>query len=423
MQYHMSPADGSSAPFLLSMSFLTGQEQCEDAWMEEEEEEGWSCEEEGCDCWQEDFRAGDERKRENEALYPRTLAQIPHGTGNCPTNHSSRVLHHPSFQAYYSAVALHQGLPTPDMDKRKELGFTFNCADYFYSDPLMSPGHRTYNCLSPGTQKIFSCFSLDTPPPIMAPCESPAAPASSHKSPPAAPASSYKSPAAAPASSYKSPPAAPASSHKSPAAAPASSHKSPAAAPASSYKSPPAAPASSYKSPPAAPTSSHKSPPAAPASSHKSPPAAPASSHKSPPTAPASSHKSPPAAPASSHKSPPAAPASSHKSPPAAPASSHKSPPTAPASSHKSPPAAPLAPIGSSHMDTRGRTPPLEKCQWPPLCEESEMENQELEPPSPGGDISTFPQCSPSEADAVCALLSLSGSCPPPAGQSWGPRH
>uniref|UniRef100_A0A1B8XWG1 Uncharacterized protein n=1 Tax=Xenopus tropicalis TaxID=8364 RepID=A0A1B8XWG1_XENTR len=116
----------------------------------------------------------------------------------------------------------------------------------------MSPGHRTYNCLSPGTQEIFSCFSLNTPAPIMAPCEYLAAP---------------------------------------------------------------------------------------------------------------------------------------------------KASPSAP----------PLALAGSSHTDTRCLSRQYKM---------KEVENQVPESPfPPGGAVSTFPKCSPSEADAVCALLSLSGACPPRSGQ------
>ncbi|XP_031755454.1 uncharacterized protein LOC116409849 isoform X6 [Xenopus tropicalis] len=176
------------------------------SWMEEEEE-GWCCEEEGCGCCQEDFWAPDGGQRTNEPVCASAL--VPPG-------------------------------------------FTLNCADYFYSDPLMSPGHRTYNCLSPGTQEIFSCFSLNTPAPIMAPCEYLAAP---------------------------------------------------------------------------------------------------------------------------------------------------KASPSAP----------PLALAGSSHTDTRCLSPQYKM---------KEVENQVPESPfPPGGAVSTFPKCSPSEADAVCALLSLSGACPPRSGQ------
>ncbi|XP_031755452.1 uncharacterized protein LOC116409849 isoform X4 [Xenopus tropicalis] len=217
------------------------------SWMEEEEE-GWCCEEEGCGCCQEDFWAPDGGQRTNEPVCASAL--VP--PGNCPTNHSSRVLYHPSFQAFCAAVALRQGALTLPMQNRKKEGFTLNCADYFYSDPLMSPGHRTYNCLSPGTQEIFSCFSLNTPAPIMAPCEYLAAP---------------------------------------------------------------------------------------------------------------------------------------------------KASPSAP----------PLALAGSSHTDTRCLSPQYKM---------KEVENQVPESPfPPGGAVSTFPKCSPSEADAVCALLSLSGACPPRSGQ------
>ncbi|KAM4749435.1 uncharacterized protein WCC33_006905 [Rhinophrynus dorsalis] len=101
--------------------------------------------------------------------------------GNYFTSQNTRTLTHPSFEAYYTAVALHQKSATPEMKKKKEEGFNINNGDYFYIDPLLSPGHRVYNCLSPDTQNIFSCFSLNTPPPIMSPCVymSPTAPSRS----------------------------------------------------------------------------------------------------------------------------------------------------------------------------------------------------------------------------------------------------
>ncbi|XP_063302657.1 uncharacterized protein LOC134602088 [Pelobates fuscus] len=88
---------------------------------------------------------------------------------NCPTNHTIRTLHHPSFEAYYAAVAIVQNTESSWLQLRKKEGFSINNGDYFYTDPLQKVGHRVYNCLSPATLDIFSCFRLNTPPPITCP--------------------------------------------------------------------------------------------------------------------------------------------------------------------------------------------------------------------------------------------------------------
>ncbi|KAM4037183.1 histone deacetylase complex subunit SAP25 [Anomaloglossus baeobatrachus] len=97
----------------------------------------------------------------------------PHSDSPWPL--TSRVLFHPSFEAHYAAVAIQQHLETPEMQLRREEGFTANPGEYFYTDPLLSPGHRVYNCLSPGSHSVFGCFRLQTPPPIMASCVFPSA--------------------------------------------------------------------------------------------------------------------------------------------------------------------------------------------------------------------------------------------------------
>ncbi|XP_075061092.1 histone deacetylase complex subunit SAP25 isoform X2 [Mixophyes fleayi] len=91
------------------------------------------------------------------------------------TNHSSenihatRTLYHPTFEAYYAAVAILQASETPGMRSRREEGYSVNNGEYYYTDPLLSAGHRVYNCLSPATQDVFGCLRLMTPPPIMSP--------------------------------------------------------------------------------------------------------------------------------------------------------------------------------------------------------------------------------------------------------------
>ncbi|KAM5171493.1 histone deacetylase complex subunit SAP25 [Mantella aurantiaca] len=86
-----------------------------------------------------------------------------------PVSYHTRTLHHPTFEAYYAAVAALQKAETPQMQIRREQGFFVNSGEYFYTDPLQPPGHRVYNCLSPPTYNMFGSFRLVTPPPIMSP--------------------------------------------------------------------------------------------------------------------------------------------------------------------------------------------------------------------------------------------------------------
>ncbi|XP_069501160.1 histone deacetylase complex subunit SAP25 [Ambystoma mexicanum] len=94
---------------------------------------------------------------------------------------SNRTLSHPSFQSYYTAVALwgsgswnpnkHSAGQATDRIKNKSV-LPIDTCDFFYTDPLMPPGHRVYNCLSSRSQQVFQNFRLATPPPIMSVCES-----------------------------------------------------------------------------------------------------------------------------------------------------------------------------------------------------------------------------------------------------------
>ncbi|XP_069804275.1 histone deacetylase complex subunit SAP25 isoform X2 [Dendropsophus ebraccatus] len=79
-----------------------------------------------------------------------------------------RVLHHPTFEAYYAAVAVYRNLETWEMQQRRQEGITANPGEYFYTDPLLPPGHRVYNCLSSANHSVLGCFRLQAPPPIMA---------------------------------------------------------------------------------------------------------------------------------------------------------------------------------------------------------------------------------------------------------------
>ncbi|XP_066446208.1 histone deacetylase complex subunit SAP25 [Eleutherodactylus coqui] len=56
------------------------------------------------------------------------------------------------------------------MQLRMEEGFPANREEYFYSDPLLAPGRRVYNCLSAASHSVFDWFRLQTPPPIMSSC-------------------------------------------------------------------------------------------------------------------------------------------------------------------------------------------------------------------------------------------------------------
>ncbi|KAM3924062.1 uncharacterized protein RB166_010266 [Leptodactylus fuscus] len=56
------------------------------------------------------------------------------------------------------------------MQQRREEGIPANCGEYFYTDPLLSPGQRVYNCMTPESLEVFRDFRLQTPPPIMSSC-------------------------------------------------------------------------------------------------------------------------------------------------------------------------------------------------------------------------------------------------------------
>ncbi|XP_068128122.1 histone deacetylase complex subunit SAP25 isoform X1 [Hyperolius riggenbachi] len=85
-----------------------------------------------------------------------------------PTSFCNRTLIHPSFDAYYAAAAIRQNCQTPQMQSQREHGYSVNNAGFFYTDPLLPPGLRVYNCLSPAAyHSVFGAFRLVTPPPIM----------------------------------------------------------------------------------------------------------------------------------------------------------------------------------------------------------------------------------------------------------------
>ncbi|XP_063786184.1 histone deacetylase complex subunit SAP25 isoform X2 [Pseudophryne corroboree] len=110
-------------------------------------------------------RSADDDETEDQCS-PSALPSIP-SEENVP---SARTLYHPTFEAYYAAVAILQTSETPEMQKRRQDGFSVNNGEYFYTDPLLPAGHRVYNCLSPATQNVFGCFRLQTPAPIMSSC-------------------------------------------------------------------------------------------------------------------------------------------------------------------------------------------------------------------------------------------------------------
>lgn len=102
---------------------------------------------------------------------------------NLAISHSNRTFSHPSFQSYYTAIALwnfgaKDRVPCKDPAKQSTNGtgklpvLPIDTCDFFFTDPLLPPGHRVYNCLSSRSQQIFKNFRLETPPPIMSVCES-----------------------------------------------------------------------------------------------------------------------------------------------------------------------------------------------------------------------------------------------------------
>ncbi|XP_069071751.1 histone deacetylase complex subunit SAP25 isoform X2 [Pleurodeles waltl] len=101
---------------------------------------------------------------------------------NLAISHSNRTFSHPSFQSYYTAVALwnfgaKENGPCKDPTRPatdgniKQPVLPIDTSDFFFTDPLLPPGHRVYNCLSSRSQQIFKNFRLETPPPIMSVCD------------------------------------------------------------------------------------------------------------------------------------------------------------------------------------------------------------------------------------------------------------
>nr|XP_020655500.1 uncharacterized protein LOC110082370 [Pogona vitticeps] len=90
---------------------------------------------------------------------------------------SSRTLSHPSFQLFYNAVSIHNGSPggQSEPEPKADPPTPIDCSDFFYTDPVMAPGHRIYNWLSSSSQEILHHhLHLNTPAPIMAIRETPA---------------------------------------------------------------------------------------------------------------------------------------------------------------------------------------------------------------------------------------------------------
>ncbi|XP_044847680.1 histone deacetylase complex subunit SAP25 [Mauremys mutica] len=100
------------------------------------------------------------------------------GTGH---SLSTRTLSHPSFYPYY--VALSRSTPgthpVPHGDRPQGSGLQggpaiesglllpISSSEFFYTDPLMPPGHRVYNYLARPSQQVCQSLRLSTPDPIM----------------------------------------------------------------------------------------------------------------------------------------------------------------------------------------------------------------------------------------------------------------
>nr|XP_046237642.1 histone deacetylase complex subunit SAP25-like isoform X7 [Scatophagus argus] len=80
---------------------------------------------------------------------------------------SNRTLHHPSFLPLYMTAdfALHHTV-CDDQPIHPIIP-----AEFFYSDPTMSCGTRIPNIVT--ELRVFDCFQLSTPPPIMSACMAP----------------------------------------------------------------------------------------------------------------------------------------------------------------------------------------------------------------------------------------------------------
>ncbi|XP_071988466.1 histone deacetylase complex subunit SAP25 [Engystomops pustulosus] len=127
-------------------------------------------EEEGDFSGDDDLRSSDETETQTQCNAP-PLYCLRSEVEVTPQHHlTSRVLLHPTFEAHYTAAAIHHNLETTEMRQRRHEGFTANPGEYFYVDPLLSPGQRVYNFLSPSSLHVFGCFRLQAPPPIMSSC-------------------------------------------------------------------------------------------------------------------------------------------------------------------------------------------------------------------------------------------------------------
>ncbi|XP_032367225.1 uncharacterized protein LOC116686341 isoform X2 [Etheostoma spectabile] len=74
---------------------------------------------------------------------------------------SNRTLHHPSFLPVYMATESRH-----HTDCNNQTVQPIIPAEFFYTDPTMSCGRRIPN-------KVFDCFQLNTPPPVMSACPAP----------------------------------------------------------------------------------------------------------------------------------------------------------------------------------------------------------------------------------------------------------
>ncbi|KAM6960376.1 uncharacterized protein LKV04_021942 [Tautogolabrus adspersus] len=81
---------------------------------------------------------------------------------------SSRTLHHPSFQSLYMVSGFSQN---PEDCCNQTAHPIIIPADFFYTDPTMTCGRRIPNLVS--EFRVFDCFQLNTPPPVMSPCPTP----------------------------------------------------------------------------------------------------------------------------------------------------------------------------------------------------------------------------------------------------------
>ncbi|XP_054456998.1 uncharacterized protein LOC129093112 [Anoplopoma fimbria] len=74
---------------------------------------------------------------------------------------STRTLHHPSFLPMYMAA----GFQHHHNDCSNQTVLPIIPAEFFYTDPTMSCGRRVPNIVS--ELRVFDCFQLNTPPPVM----------------------------------------------------------------------------------------------------------------------------------------------------------------------------------------------------------------------------------------------------------------